>query len=331
VDSSPRGYRIAFYASLVLAALAVGMAYLSDQQRRQVEGRLGDVKLFEASSLAPARDQQFDFTVDNYGFVYKGRTGDHIDDYVLVYGAWEKHHLFFLRDYVKAVNDPEAVFVDVGAHTGTYSLFMAPHVKQIHAFEPFPPVLNRFREMIALNKITNIVVHDVGLGETAAKLPFFRSGAANSASGTFSTTFRPGDNPGPGESFQIVVGDDHLKPFKLSSLPLIKIDVEGFEEAVLKGLRRTLEQYRPVVVVEVTAPPKGTIASLDHLKTLFPEKYEFLYFNRDRTAYLSGAYELRDLTSIAKAFFGGQIEAQEDIVAYPVEQAARVPRRLRSQ
>ena len=38
----------------------------------------------------------------------------------------------------------------------------------MHAFDPYEPVLTRFREMVSMNAIDNIVIHPVGLGSDDA-------------------------------------------------------------------------------------------------------------------------------------------------------------------
>ena len=59
----------------------------------------------------------------------------------------------------------------------------------------------------------------------------------------------------PGEKMRIVPGDDWLAQYNLSDVELTKVDVEGFEESALQGLRQTLEACRPAVLVEVSRFP----------------------------------------------------------------------------
>ena len=107
---------------------------------------------------------------------------------------------------------------------------------------------------------------------------------------------------------------------------MIKIDIEGFEESALQGLRQTIESQRPVVVVEVTRPPGGTIGSLQQLQAAFPDKYQFLVFIADEKTSLNGRYALQDFEPVASQFFSGG--NQVNLVACPAEKRQQVPRNL---
>jgi len=56
----------------------------------------------------------------------------------------------------------QGVFLDIGANTGQHSLFMSRHAKEIHAFEPWAPVLIKLRRHIEINRLKNVVVHPSG-------------------------------------------------------------------------------------------------------------------------------------------------------------------------
>src|SRR5262249_8282493 len=127
----------------------------------------------------------YPFTIEVYGYKYQGFSGNFIDDRILAYGAYEKDVLFFMRDFIEAKNNPDSTFIDVGGNTGQHSLFMSRFVKHVHAFDPFPPVAERFRRMIELNGFSNIVLHEVGLGTEDASVPFFIPPSQNMGGGTF--------------------------------------------------------------------------------------------------------------------------------------------------
>lgn len=318
------GYRTLFLCMTVVATCAAAALVVDARRARAARAdmdRLRDAYV-RAYDYPAHRGNDFWFTVESHGFVYRGKTGNLIDEWVLRSGVWEKFMLLFLEDYVAAAGLKDTAFVDVGANTGQHSLFMATRVKEVHAFDPYPPVLKRLHENIALSKFTNVKVHEVGLGDREAVLPFFASDHGNDGNGSF----RSGDRErAAGGQLRIVAGDEFLKTVPHAPVGVLKIDIEGFEEPALKGLRATMEKHRPLVVVEVTVPPQGTISSFEQLKALFPADYEFFAFVEYDYHYLTGNYELVEFAPIAADFF--KTGEARNLVVVPAEKLASMPRK----
>ncbi|MFO0800111.1 MAG: FkbM family methyltransferase [Gemmataceae bacterium] len=321
------GYRPLFYVAVVIATCALGVCFLYSRKATaaaEEAERRNEVNPF-AMSLHKTRDREFAFTVENYGYVYRGTTGELIDDAVLTFGAWEKFILFFMEDYTAAAKTQDTAFIDVGANTGQYALFMAPRTKEVHAIEPFPPVLKRLDANLALNKFPNVTVHRVGFGEAAAEIPFFASDETNAGGGTF----RPDDpDKKPFGALKIVAADEYFKTHPTAPVGIVKMDIEGYEEPALKGLRATMERDRPLVIVEVTTehhPVKGSIRSYDQLKALFPANYEFLSFHEAQQQFVDGRYDVRPFPADEAARFFAS-EKQRNLIAVPAEKLSVVPR-----
>jgi FkbM family methyltransferase len=301
-----------FYMTGIVAIAASGIAW--KVAHRPVAQSL--------TAFTLERDKQYPFVVDAYGFKYQGHTGNVIDEFALRYGAWEKDRLFFVRDYLKNVNDPNAVVIDVGANTGNHSLFYSRHSARVLAFEPFPPVIDMFKQNLALNPhITNVELFEVGLGDADAELPFAAPVSENHGQGSFRADAPqdPGMKQYP-TKLRVVVGDEYLQDKNVGPVAFIKVDVEGFEEPVLKGLRQLIEKNRPMLEIEVSSPPTGTVDSFDRLRSLFPENYEFFVLPASQDGFVKGTYHLEKLDpkTIAK---GDQIE----LVACPRERLRSLP------
>ena len=257
---------------------------------------------------------QFSFRTDVFGMTYEGRVGygDVVDEMVLTQGSYETHVLFFLRDTMAKLNPDQGVFLDVGANSGQHSMFMSRYAKAVHAFEPFPPVLARFRHMLGINKIDNVTVHPVGLGSESARLPFddrelsFSPATSNKAR--------------PTRELEIVTGDVALKDAGVAHVDLVKMDIEGFEKSALLGLADTLRRDRPVVVFELTINPErpGLFSSTAELRDAFPKAYEFLVFSQ--WDFYTGFYELSDLANTARFDRASTYNA----VAYPTEKKNQI-------
>jgi tRNA G46 methylase TrmB len=106
-------------------------------------------------------NRNIEFVTDFYGLRYRGISNNYIDVHVLYYGAFEKPMLHWLRDTVALLADEDLVFLDVGANTGQHTLFMSRLVSEVHAFEPYPPVLEKLRGAIDRNQLANVSVHAV--------------------------------------------------------------------------------------------------------------------------------------------------------------------------
>ncbi|MBY0460110.1 MAG: FkbM family methyltransferase [Gemmataceae bacterium] len=317
-------YRVLFFVSVGLTAVTVlsSTVYTRrvDAAARRANEELNDLNPLSISAYR-LRDKEFTFVVDNYGFKYQGTTGNLIDDTVLTHGTWEKDILFFLEDYARAHDLKDTTFVDVGANTGVYSLFMATRVKQVHAIEPFPPVLKKLHANVKLNGFANLTVHEVGYGENEATLPFYQPEEVNLGAGSF----RP-DGGQTAMHLKIVSGDTHLCGLTTPPVSMMKIDIEGYEEAALKGLRRTLETHRPLLMLEVTTPNhNGTIGSFDQLKALLPADYEFYMMVSCPRHMLNGHYELKEFGPLAANFFATDLH--KNIIVVPAEKSAKMPRR----
>ena len=214
------------------------------------------------------------------GARYVADINDHIDWYVYFFGGYEKRELGEMVQRAARARAP--VFVDVGATHGLYTLPLAPHCAQVHAFEPFEPVRRRLEAHIALNGLTNVQVHPVALGEQPGERPFFPPDDANMAEGSFVQPLGPrGDRPPT--TAPVHNGDAYLAGLGLGRLDLLKIDVEGMEKEVVAGLRGTLERFRPTVLLEFTRDFHTSYTGLGDLRDALPGEYRILALQPDRT------------------------------------------------
>lgn len=205
----------------------------------------------------PERMASLAFECDFAGLRYGGRLDSYIDWSVYFLGAYEPEALTFLADRAAAAG-PGAVFVDIGANVGQHSLYMAPHVARVVAFEPWERARTAFLDNIARNRLNNVVVHPVALGERDEVLPFHVPATSNLGTGSFVAGLN--DNVA-GESLPVRRGDDMLAD--LDRVDVVKIDTEGFELQVLRGLAETLARHRPVVMFELNDVMVATLGGAD--------------------------------------------------------------------
>ena len=271
------------------------------------------------------------FSKDFYGLKYKGNLNNNIDANVFFYGAFEKPLLFFLRDTLNALitETPKAIFMDIGANVGHHSIFLSKFASQVLAFEPYPKVNMQFKQQIAHNNISNIQIFETGLSDRRETLNYYAPTGNNEGIGSFDESSIGKGNTSYGK-LELQEGDQVIESDSWKDIKLIKIDVEGFEKKVIKGLSRTIEEERPVIVCEITYGQQLSFVSIEELSSYLPQNYEILTFNtrkldgskdkrKGSLAKRSGFYELISLTQWRSS-------GQDDIVMIPNEKSTIIPR-----
>jgi FkbM family methyltransferase len=128
--------------------------------------------------------------------------------------------------------------VDVGANVGDFSIFCAFfNPKKVYAFEPMEHTFRLLEENISLNGLERLVV-PVKKGLGAENFSISAKAGADAALGD-------GGDAGPGnEQLEIVRLDDFLDGEEIGFL---KMDVEGYEENVLRGAEKSIARWKPVL------------------------------------------------------------------------------------
>ena len=103
---------------------------------------------------------------------------------------------------------------------------------RIVAFEPDPFTFETLRRNVEQNRLSDVDLHQIALDDRVAEIEFFRDVSPESSSLTMSTL--PQRNSGP----SVVVPARRLSEFISSEIDLLKIDIEGAEDAVLTDLSR---------------------------------------------------------------------------------------------
>ena len=159
--------------------------------------------------------------VDKTNFIIK--RGEHAMTGNLYCGLLEYEDMSFVLHSLKETDN----FYDIGANVGSYSL-LASGVKRCKSFcfEPIQSTFERLIDNVNLNKIQHLVdARNIGIGDRNEILSFTND---------LNTTNRvcKGSDIDNIENVDVIRLDDNFKP----SIPsIVKIDVEGFEDFVLKG------------------------------------------------------------------------------------------------
>ena len=196
---------------------------------------------------------------------FAGNLRSGIDREAYLYGAYDWHKIGPFLAQAKR----RGTIVDVGANIGNHALAFARHFDRVISFEPNPQIWPAIERNIAINPWANIELRKVGLGEEEADLPIF----VNDNHGL--STFLTGElDNAKGLATHIAVGDEQLAGVTIDAL---KIDVQGFEPHVLRGLHETIKVSRPLIWVEIsetTLPKQATSA----LAEIIPLPFRMMRF-----------------------------------------------------
>lgn len=150
--------------------------------------------------------------------------------------------------------ESDSVVIDIGAHIGLYTVFFAKIVSagKVHAFEPNPGAFMKLQRHAEINECDNIVLNNLALGEQSKtvtlQVPEGRTGSA-----TLSEHLEVTPEVGDTISVPVIRLDDYLSGEDIEHVNLIKLDAEGYEPFVLRGATSTLQQHRPLILMEVNS------------------------------------------------------------------------------
>jgi FkbM family methyltransferase len=175
-------------------------------------------------------------------------TSDFLQREIFIAGDFEPD----VRRGIQRILKPGDVFLDIGANVGFFALQAAKAVGpggKVHAFEPAPKAHDAFKRNLQLNGITNVTSYAVALSDGGGRASLFLDAKNNSGASAL--------HPSPHSGVAIEVELDSYDHFaNQNGLPppaLVKIDVEGAEVKVLRGMQALLSRpNRPPVILEVS-------------------------------------------------------------------------------
>ena len=226
------------------------------------------------------------FEIDFDGGRYRGNLGDFIDRHIYFTGAYAPAELGFLDQAALALRNTQAdvTFIDIGANCGQHSLFMCRRADRVIAFEPSAEAADRLEANLALNGISNVTLFRIALGDRDHTAQLGSGVPGNSGSRSLIWTLDAEQNKN--------VEVRHAASFLdspnvgLTRMDIIKLNVEGYEKAVLKGLAPLLKRDRPILLFELMGKEiKGGFTSPDELRAhLYPDAAMFTLSGRRRPA-----------------------------------------------
>jgi FkbM family methyltransferase len=202
------------------------------------------------SLMGAPLDVVFDMRLPRASFEYHV-TPDDLLGARLFWQDWQRWEPYVVPQFARFVRNSRRI-VDIGAHTGIYSLFACALNSscEVFAFEPFPPIYARLVENIRRNGFES-------------RIRSFQA-AVSDADGTGRLQIAPdvtmcalSDSGGVEVP---VVTLDQIIPID-GGTGLVKMDVEGHENRVFRGMERVVQDSHPVIIFECN--PGGAAAEVD--------------------------------------------------------------------
>ena len=206
--------------------------------------RSGGTAAFLAAWLVPwrpafkiqAADSRLKFFVH-----YRDLIGRHIAKY----GTHEPIPSRWIHDYLN--RKPPGLFIDVGANLGWHAVHAAKHpsVETVVAFEPDPFNAWLLDRNLAENAVENAIVSNAAVGGRCGSIHLHRYKSSNRGRHSLLANYGFGSRLVP-----LVDLDSALAQLGLAEQPvnILKIDVEGYEPAVIAGATKTLERTAAVIL-----------------------------------------------------------------------------------
>lgn len=183
------------------------------------------------------------------GYFMVNRMDLYVGQAIELYGEYNGFEAMLLQQMIGRGD----IVVEVGANIGAHTVGLAKAVGptgMVYAFEPQRACFALLQAQIALNQLANVYAFSEGVGRQRGRLfvPPTNYGALGNFGGI------PLTNEESAEPVEVVTLDE-----RLADVPcrLVKIDVEGMEEDVIRGGLNLIRKYHPLLYVENDRPDKS--------------------------------------------------------------------------
>ncbi|MEO1148067.1 MAG: FkbM family methyltransferase [Cyanobacteria bacterium J06638_22] len=153
---------------------------------------------------------------------------------------------------------PGDSFIDVGANVGYVSaiaLGLVGRKGQVHAFEPVPQYADRLRQVQQDNPRYHLQVNPMALADQPGTATICITNLPNIGWNTMVPQFMGRKTVQAEVEVSVTTLDHYLATTAVPNLRLIKIDTEGYEFPVIKGLQTTLAKLDPLPILVVEIAP----------------------------------------------------------------------------
>ena len=174
------------------------------------------------------------------------------------YGHWEKPTMDICRSYLKS----DSYVIEVGAHIGSHTVILSDICKDgvVYSFELQKLIFQLLNANLLLNTCKNVYTYmeaasDENKIESIGEIDYQNMTKFNSGLGSLNAVRQY-------QGYPInIISLDH-KFSEIKKLDLIKIDAEGHEVPVLKGAKKLIKKFKPLILTEFDINNKQEIIDL---------------------------------------------------------------------
>ena len=232
-------------------------------------------KFLEQRSLLHLQDYPVPMAIMAYDF---------IGNEIAINGVYELNEL---QEIFEIMKDFETDFAngtacDIGANIGNHTRYFADKFKKVIAFEPNPLIT----EILRFNSkhYTNINISQFALGDFEGTATIsgdrYNIGGMSISPERIALNLEFSNKEMAGTTIQVRKLDSMLE--NLENLQFMKIDVEGFEQSVIKGATETIRKFKPVIAFEQW--PSDFVNSNSQAITLLREMGYVFYWQIEYTS-----------------------------------------------
>ena len=141
------------------------------------------------------------------------------------------------------------VILDVGANIGNHTLMFSRYAQRVLAFEPGHRAFGVLQQNVQANGLSHVTALNVGLSDAETTQTLYVELSGNLGESSLTLANLTSDQYLE-DTITLRVGDTVVQEQGVATVDFIKIDVEGHEQAVIRGLHQTIRASRPVILME---------------------------------------------------------------------------------
>ena len=180
----------------------------------------------------------------------------------MYHGLYQREIVSLLKIYLRQGD----TFLDVGANIGYISaigLSLVGKTGEVHSFEPVPRFFKKLSMIQVDNPAYHIYPNNIALGDDEGVSRIAVTNLKNIGWNTMVPGLMSDETTGETMDVPVVRLDTYLRSNNIQNIRLIKIDTEGYEFPVIKGISEYLRNSKqfPIFIIEI-APTAYSLLNL---------------------------------------------------------------------